>query len=252
MKNQPRNTFDKFLKISNHIHNGKYNYDQFVFNSNSVKGKIICPLHGMFEQSAKDHMSGKGCKQCSIEYTSRLKIKTYDDFLEKANSIHNNMYKYDENTYKQRRDKITIECPFHGLFVQKACNHLQGAGCRKCNLIGLYNESYFGNNISVQSKRRRLRKSFLYLIQIDTVSESYFKIGLTTNKRKFPKFCKITEIFKISGFLYDMFLLEQQILKIVENYKPTQHLRGSTECFLANDDMIDDIKTIMMLNKVKA
>lgn len=46
------------------IHKGKYDYSitEFVYKSNKVK--IICPVHGVFEQQRQDHYKGIGCKKC--------------------------------------------------------------------------------------------------------------------------------------------------------------------------------------------
>ena len=51
---------EKFILISQQIHNGKYNYS-LVHNFNNVKEKvkIICPIHGEFEQDIYSHKKGK-------------------------------------------------------------------------------------------------------------------------------------------------------------------------------------------------
>lgn len=49
------------------IHGDKYDYSLMPsrVKSNKVKIKIICPIHGVFEQRVNDHMAGKGCRSCS-------------------------------------------------------------------------------------------------------------------------------------------------------------------------------------------
>ena len=75
---------EKFILISQQIHNGKYNYS-LVHNFNNVKEKvkIICPIHGEFEQDVYSHKKGCGCPKCAREYVAQIKIKDkqkYKDF----------------------------------------------------------------------------------------------------------------------------------------------------------------------------
>ncbi len=46
---------------------------------------------------------------------------------------HNGFYTYPRTDYVNDRTKVTITCPVHGDFDQKASNHLQGHGCHKCS-----------------------------------------------------------------------------------------------------------------------
>jgi hypothetical protein len=60
---------------------------------------------------------------------------THEDFIHKANLVHNNKYLYPEN-YTKAHNFINIDCPIHGAFKQKAYSHLAGSGCPSC-----YNET---------------------------------------------------------------------------------------------------------------
>lgn len=62
-----RVTREEFIERANAIHGGKYNYDLVDFETASDIVKIICPKHGLFEQSAHNHMQGQGCPSCGIE-----------------------------------------------------------------------------------------------------------------------------------------------------------------------------------------
>lgn len=55
------------------------------------------------------------------------------EFIVKANKKHNNKYDYSLVNYTGKKNKITIICPIHGSFEQKASLHLEGRGCRTCN-----------------------------------------------------------------------------------------------------------------------
>lgn len=60
------------------------------------------------------------------------KTKTTEDFIKKANLVHNNKYDYSKVEYKGTRYKVCIICPEHGEFWQEANSHLKGCKCPQC------------------------------------------------------------------------------------------------------------------------
>ena len=63
------------------------------------------------------------------------KILHKEEFINKANLIHNNLYDYSLVNYKCVKDKIKIICKEHGIFEQRVNNHLQGRACPNCGRI---------------------------------------------------------------------------------------------------------------------
>jgi hypothetical protein len=61
-------TNDFIEKVKN-IHNNKYDYSLVNYINNKTKVKIVCPIHGMFEQIPGSHLNGSGCKKCGISMT---------------------------------------------------------------------------------------------------------------------------------------------------------------------------------------
>ena len=66
-----------------------------------------------------------------------------EQFIEKANKIHNNKYDYSKVEYINSKEKVCIICHEkdengieHGEFWQKANNHLNGQDCPKCAKYG--------------------------------------------------------------------------------------------------------------------
>lgn len=58
----------EFILRSLKKHNGKYNYDLVLYDNCRTKVKIICPVHGEFEQTPDAHLySGRGCEKCARE-----------------------------------------------------------------------------------------------------------------------------------------------------------------------------------------
>jgi len=63
-----------------------------------------------------------------------MKKITNNDFIKKANIIHNNKYDYKYTEYINTTTKIKIICRKHGLFEQNPHSHLKGInGCKLCD-----------------------------------------------------------------------------------------------------------------------
>ena len=130
-------TISKFITKSNNIHNFKYDYSKFIYVNNYTKGIIICPKHGEFLQHANSHLSGRGCKKCSPDLISQKNKKTLEDFVNRANKVHNNLYDYSVSNYIGCMEKIKIKCnKCNKIFWQISNDHLNGSGCPMC--YGMY------------------------------------------------------------------------------------------------------------------
>jgi len=53
-------------------------------------------------------------------------------WINKCKKIHGDLYDYSLVSFNTVQDKVTIICPIHGEFVQRAYSHSSGVGCRKC------------------------------------------------------------------------------------------------------------------------
>ena len=129
------NYSEKFIIDAKNIHDNKYDYSLVDYVKSSIKIKIICPIHGEFEQKPTHHLSGNGCHKCAGDKTKILKQSNTEEFIIKADKIHENNYDYSLVNYKNAHTKIKIICPEHGEFEQQPNNHLSGHGCSKC--VGL-------------------------------------------------------------------------------------------------------------------
>jgi len=63
-KRKQQYTTKQFVKKVKSIHSKKYDYSLVEYNNNLTKIKIICPIHGVFEQRPGDHLNGSGCPKC--------------------------------------------------------------------------------------------------------------------------------------------------------------------------------------------
>ena len=59
---------------------------------------------------------------------------TKEEFLKRANKVHNCKYEYIDipNNFVAKKTDIRIVCPIHGEFLQNAKNHYNGYGCNEC------------------------------------------------------------------------------------------------------------------------
>lgn len=74
-RNKIKVTKKHFIKKSRKKHGNKYNYSLVNYKGNDKKVKIICPIHGVFEQRAANHYR-YGCIHCG-EKTRDLKSNTF-------------------------------------------------------------------------------------------------------------------------------------------------------------------------------
>ena len=111
------------------VHGNKYSYEMVEYKDANTKIKILCPEHGVFEQTPANHVNlGKGCPGC---YGNKKMTK--ESFIEKAQLIHGDFYDYTLVNYKNNHEKVTIKCEKHGEFEQTPHNHLMGRKCWLCS-----------------------------------------------------------------------------------------------------------------------
>ncbi len=119
---------EEFISKAKIKHGDTYGYDKVDYINAYTKVNIICDIHGVFEQTPSNHLSGQGCAECA----GRRKLST-EEFISKAKIKHGNRYNYDKVEYINAATKVEIECHAHGVFEQTPNNHLKGSGCPECH-----------------------------------------------------------------------------------------------------------------------
>lgn len=122
---------EKFKKV----HGDRYDYSKINYVNSVSKLTIICPKHGEFLQSSAKHLQGRGCPKCAVEKRSNAQRVSKEEFISRANKIHECKYSYEFSEYTDMDNKIKILCPKHGEFFQRPYDHLQGHGCPRCGTI---------------------------------------------------------------------------------------------------------------------
>ena len=120
-------TTEEFIRRSKEIHGDRYDYSLVDYKGIHKNVKIICPIHGVFEQLPNNHLKKLGCSKCS-----NIRKLSKEEFILKANDIHDNKYNYDLVEYINNRTKVKIICPVHGEFLQSPVAHMRNQGCPKC------------------------------------------------------------------------------------------------------------------------
>ncbi len=124
-----RKTTEQFIIDSIKVHGDKYNYKNVNYITKRIKIQIMCPTHGIFQQTPHDHLKGHGCPKCAL----CKRISNTENFIEKSKIIHGDKYDYSLVKYFNDKTKVKIVCKKHGVFEQRPNHHLTGRGCSICN-----------------------------------------------------------------------------------------------------------------------
>ena len=175
-------TTESFIEKAKKIHKNKYDYTLVEYKGSFEPVEIICNEHGVFKQKPTYHLRGSGCKICSGK-----NIYTKKEFIEKLNSIHNNKYDYSKINYISTYRDITIICPKHGEFNQKAGVHLNGCGCPKCSNLSMIDK--LSHNTTFFIKKAK---------EVHGERYDYSKVDYSGSFKKIDIICKNHGVFKQS------------------------------------------------------
>jgi hypothetical protein len=222
--------------MSKEIHGDRYDYSMVDYKSAHKNVKIICGLHGIFEQTYANHICAKrGCIKCGQNNLSRKFSSNTVDFIGKSKKIHGDKYDYTKVDYVSAIKKVIITCKSHGDFRQTPNSHLGGCGCMGCK-----NEKT-AFSLSNWSQMCKENNGILYILNCFNDKESFIKLGITCQsiKKRYNKSKFMPYKYSILGviespnrsFIWD---LERKCKKhlLPFSYSPNQQFPGSiTECF---------------------
>ena len=150
-----------FIKKAKIIHTiDNYDYSLVEYKNARTKVKIICDIHGVFEQTPDKHLRNQGCPKC------KGTIKLVDEeFIKKSKEIHGNKYDYSKLEYKGITKKVTLICKKHGIFEQIAGTHIYDkCGCPKCA------SSTLSNTIEFIKKSKKIHKDKYDYSSVDYIN----------------------------------------------------------------------------------
>lgn len=133
-----KDKLQKYIDISNKIHDFKYDYSKITEIKN-VKSPItiICPIHGEFNTNFDNHINHK----TSCPYCKGVGKKSEKDFIEECKKIHSDKnYDFSLVKYVNCKTKVKVIChnknilgEEHGVFEIKPTHLINGHGCPKCS-----------------------------------------------------------------------------------------------------------------------
>jgi len=81
-----------------------------------TKIKIICPFHGVFEQTPKNHIKGQNCPNCPKKIIS-IGEKKISEILRKNNIKYNNQHTF-ENCRDKRKLPFDFYLPYYNMCIE--------------------------------------------------------------------------------------------------------------------------------------
>jgi len=222
-----------FIEKAILVHDNKYDYSLADYVGTKIKVKIICNIHGTFEQIPNNHLTGNGCPKCANLNTAVL-------FIKKANLVHGE-YDYSLVNYVRSTAKVIIRCKKHGIFVQEPRLHLTGQGCPSCgraksahNWLKLY---------SLNEELGNEPGTFYKLLFTHKLGFRFIKVGITSRNIKtrysHSKYKDFTYeiIEEINTTNLESALMEQEFMKNtkLKRFKFPENVKftGYTECYEA-------------------
>ena len=207
-------TKEEFIEKAKQVHGYKYDYSNVEYINNKTKVCIVCPIHGEFWQRPNNHLLGQACPYCGKTHKY-----TTEEFIKKANEVHNNKYDYSDVKYEGWNKKVTIICPVHGKFKQIPFDHLRGHGCVKCMGDKIAENKTKPYNLFLEQALKKHNKKYTY--DADTYTNRYTKMKI---------------ICPIHGEFWQT---------------PHNHLQGQG-CPKCNDSILEkEVESILSENRIK-
>lgn len=112
-------TLTEFVERAKKVHGNKYDYSNSIYYRSDKLIKIICPIHGEFEQKAINHLKGCGCPICK---ESKLE-KEIDEFLIKNNISFERQKKFDWLNNENNLQSLDFYLPDYNVAIE--CQGIQ-------------------------------------------------------------------------------------------------------------------------------
>jgi len=238
-----------FINKSKKLYGDRFTYEKTQYKDNGDGEVIItCKKHGDFKTTPNIHMQSPKCSKCHMKNLSeeeRLRLfKTSrlstGDFINRAVKVHGDKYDYSLVKYTISHNNVDILCHEHGVFKQKANNHLNGSGCPACS------NQYTVGSLKWWCHLCNGKQGILYILKCYNNDEVFIKIGITCNSIKY-RYRKKTQMpynYEVvstisSNNLKLLYLTEAACKKKLKPYRyaPKNSFGGSqTEAFILNNE----------------
>lgn len=124
---------EEFIQAAIEKHKDRYSYSSADYAGASRKVIVTCPIHGDFQQVARAHLKGAGCKKCSNGLKAAATRLSNAAYIDKVQAVHGDRYDLSHISYTTSISKIEVHCKLHGAFFPRAGNFLYRAtNCPAC------------------------------------------------------------------------------------------------------------------------
>ncbi len=208
------NTID-FIKKSKKIHGEKYNYSLVDYKNKSIKVKIICKKHGIFEQIPHNHLwEMSGCPKCSKSQKSYIE----QEWLDSLNIPH-------------LKRNISIK-------INKKLIKVDGFDEKTNTIYEFYGDFYHGNPKYFDSIDKNVKsKKFFHTLYNDTK----YRESLIKNAGYNLITIWESDFMESKGIKYYKKVLDYDI-----KYWKRQHIKRYYES-LDGDDLVEDYSWILKI-----
>ena len=228
------------INIFKEVHGDKYDYSLINYTSIRDKVKIICSIHGVFEQSPDSHKRGFGCSKCG--YSKNMPTEEYALSQLKENNFDNSR-EFNILTFDGNKSKVEVTCQIGHKYTTNIYRRLKEKySCSECHKKYLY----ISNNVTDDNVETI--PCTLYILKFKSEQETFYKVGISKNlkkrltnlKTKTPYNIEVISTFETS--LEEAFTQEQNYLKTYKyfKYRPLINFGGSTECLSENPINLDN------------
>ena len=157
-------------------HGEKYDYSLAAYDGAHTPIKIICPVHGIFEQPPTQHYRS-GCKECALDESSKRYRLPHKECVRRLTEKYNGRYDYSKLEYTNLHNDVTVICKIHGPFTVCLDTHLRrGSNCPEC-LKETPNTGYYQTNFDRNEELANTIGNF-YAIKLVGNNETFYKVGI--------------------------------------------------------------------------
>jgi len=162
-------TQSEFIEKAKKVHDNVYDYSKVEYTGYGKKIVVICNIHGEFNIIPTAHICGRGCQKCSFEKQHNHCRSNVEEFIEKSQKVHKEIYDYSKVRYINNETNVIITCRKHGDFLQTPASHLRGYGCQKCG-IEKVTDSKRSNNEKFIKKSRKIHGNIYNYSKVEYVN----------------------------------------------------------------------------------
>ena len=114
-----KKTTEQFIQEAAIKHGGAYDYSQTEYVNSHTNVKIICPLHGLFNQSPTSHLTKSGCPDCGkLKRLENEKQNSLDSIKKRLFKKTAGRVKLVEASFSKINAEATFVCDKHGEFTR--------------------------------------------------------------------------------------------------------------------------------------